>query len=178
MSQHEKRTRAAGWSALCVISFIVAAAAANATYPVVSPVTVPLYAASHVPGSAPQEGDANPIEARLRRIEDKLDKILAIAEAANAEQPSTQPGDSTVSPAASLKSAAVKCAKCHHANVAEEKGGGFQLFTPAGAFVQLQARDIKRLTEKVTTGVMPPPPATLTEQEKSALLDAFKSRPK
>lgn len=159
----------------------VIASVAYATYPVqvVAPVTVPLYAAAHVPGAQAQEDVATlaSVDARLRKIEDKLDEILKIAKEAQGE-PSTQPPGGGEPPPSALKSAAIKCAKCHQEPNHTKLGGEFAMFTAAGQFTKLTALAQKRVINRINTSdpglVMPPPDkGKLTEEEKAALTAQF-----
>src|SRR5262245_44081576 len=129
-----KRTTAA----LLVLIFAGAAWATGQYVVAPATVVVPHYAAAHVPAEQHADGDRlAAIESRLRRIEDKLDEILKLA------KEGTEPAEPTAAdPSARevLKTAAAKCAACHHADVFEAKGAGFQLFTADGKFAKLTNR--------------------------------------
>jgi hypothetical protein len=130
-------------------------------------VTVPAYGAAYN-GAADQQ--AAVAQSQLDRIEAKLDKLLKMAEPEiPADNVTTKPGNVP----AALAGAAQKCAQCHHADVAKEKGNGFALFTEDGKFADIQDRDRRRLVTYVKTGKMPPAPNKLADPEKAALLEVF-----
>lgn len=159
------------------------------SYPTVAPVAaivVPHYAAGYTP--PPAADDKPPAEtpvpftdadrSRMRRIEDKLDELIKLAKESNElpadpNKPAPAPAPNP-KPPSPLLSAATVCAGCHHADVFENKGGGFQLFKEDGTFAKLAARDVKHLQEMVTAGKMPPEKTgrKLSDEEKAALIGA------
>jgi mono/diheme cytochrome c family protein len=140
-------------------------------------VTVPLYGAGLVqPAAAPGQS----VEERLTRMEAKLDKLLKLIEDAAADVPA---GDPTKAPPRANQAALVRgasaCATCHHVNVAEQKGGGFRLFAPSGAFAALTPRQKVQLQKRLSTedpAFRMPPPASgvkITDEERAALAAEF-----
>lgn len=63
----------------------------------------------------------------------------------------------------------LRCASCHGADVAEEKGAGFVLLEKDGKPAELSVAEQRRVKREVERGRMPPAPATLTEAEKKLL---------
>lgn len=151
--------------------------------PVAAHVTVPLYGAAM---AAEQGGGLeerlNRLEAKLVEMDKKLDALAKLLQEALEDKadPEPLPQPKPEDQKNSLMSAATKCATCHHVNVADEKGGGFRLFTPQGAFTVLGASKKKQLLQRLGTTdpgfVMPPPKfePKLTPEERSALEVQFK----
>lgn len=176
-------------AALVTVLFLVGIVAADhyGNYaPVVAPVhvNVPYYSASYQPHETkepPTNDQVGELLIRVKRMEDKLDEILKIARnPEQAPQGDPQPGQTssgTPRPGELLRSAAAKCATCHHADVFEKKGGGFQLFGEDGQFYsKLTARDQRKIVAMVEDNKMPPPETgkKLTEEEKKALVGLFR----
>ena len=66
-----------------------------------------------------------------------------------------------------------KCAVCHRADVAGEKGSGFVLIEQDGSEAPLSVVEQRRVAREVEKGRMPPPGAgQLTETEKAILIGA------
>lgn len=154
--------------------FVIGSLAAGppGSYPTV---TVPLYGAGLAQAPAPAPGDVTDVKADLKRIEEKLDRLLKLLEDAAKDDPSGP----AKAPGSALSSGATKCAACHFPDVAEQKGGGFKLFTAAGAFAQLTPRQRTQVVKRVTTAdpsfLMPPPKSDvrLTDAERAALVSEF-----
>lgn len=131
--------------------------------------TVPAYGAGLAePGSQTQQG-------QLDRLEAKVDKILKLL-----EELEDKPNDGKPAPGeapSALRSAAGVCAKCHHTDVANEKGNGFAMFDEEGKFAKIADRDRRRLISYVSTGKMPPAPQKLSEAERKAMIGAFEAPP-
>jgi cytochrome c553 len=147
---------------------------------VVAPVKVqvPLYGAGYTQAAVEGGGFAEADRSTLRRIEDKLDRVLKIAEAAEgppADKPAEPAQGGEARPGDALRAAAGKCVACHHVDKFEKSGGGFQLFGADGSFAKLSDRDRRKVAQMVESGQMPPegrPP--LSAEEKSALAGQFK----
>lgn len=178
------------WTILfCVFSGAVVLATIPADYVAPVTVTVPHYAAHYAPREQVQStGDLSEVLTRLRRIEDKIDEHgKAIADLVKLAKEELQPGTTTpppvapsvpaVSPVVLLRAANEKCAKCHHENVYEAKGGGFQIFKGT-SYAALTARDYRKIVTMVEAGEMPPPDSkvVLTDDERKALLGYFTPR--
>jgi mono/diheme cytochrome c family protein len=178
--------RLAAFVTILTLVGIVAADHYGNYAPIVAPVhvNVPYYSASYQPAETqapPTNDQIGEILVRLKRMEDKLDEVLKIAR--EPEQglpqgnPPGQPPSGPPRPGELLRSAAGKCASCHHADVFEKKGGGFQLFGEDGQFyTKLTARDQRKIVQMVEEGKMPPPETgkKLTEEEKKALAGSFR----
>lgn len=137
-----------------------------------SDVKVPLYGASFV-------GPDNNAEDRLTRMEKKIDaltlgldyilKYVKKNEQLEAEAQKTPASDGS-DPL--VVSALQKCAKCHHAAVADSKGNGYAMFNDKGKFVLATPRELRKQVKRVRSEdpafVMPPPGkgADLTQQER------------
>ncbi len=63
-----------------------------------------------------------------------------------------------------------KCAMCHGADVAQEKGAGFVLVEKDGKLAELSITEKRRVVREVENGRMPKAPHTLTPEERSAIL--------
>lgn len=115
---------------------------------------------------------------RLAAVEAKLDALLKLVDEPAQDQ------KSAAQPTEVLVSGATKCASCHLPNIAESKGGGFRLFTPAGTFATLTPRQLAQVRKRLATTdpsfQMPPPKSgpTLTDPERAALVAAFQEVPK
>lgn len=155
------------------------AGASNPTYPVATPtVTMPLYGAGLAPQQPPAPSGAS-VEERLARLEQKIDRVLKIIEDAAADEKANGAPAPPRSNRETLIGGATKCAACHHADVADAKGGGFKLFTAAGAFAPLSARQKQQVSKRLVTNdasfLMPPPASgvKLTDDERAALVAEF-----
>lgn len=150
--------------------------------PYVTPtVTVPMYGVGMAqtqepPRDAVLDAIAKLAE-RVAAVDAKLDRLLALVDDAPPEKAAGQPADVLVA-------GATKCAACHLPDVAEAKGGGFRLFTPAGTFAVLTPRQLTQVRKRIATTdpsfQMPPPKSgqTLTDAERAALVAAFQEVPK
>lgn len=135
--------------------------------------TVPLYGAGYAPAQPPaaQQGGDD----RLKRIEEKLDRLLKLLEE-GAEEPAADAKDAA-KPSAALVNAATKCYACHSPAAAPDKGGKFVIFDDKGAIrTNLSTRDLRKIQTEVGEGTMPPPDSgqRLSGDEKSELFKFFK----
>lgn len=145
-------------------------------YPATAYVKIVAYGASLIP-LAPQAAaqKADDTAERLKRLEEKLDRLLKLLEQqggqpAAAQQPGAAPS--------ALVSAATKCAACHFPDVADEKGVGFTFFNKEGDIVAVPERDRRRAIDRINSDdpkkKMPPPASgALTAAEKTELLKVF-----
>lgn len=143
---------------------------------VVNPAVPP--AITPVPAGQPgQTGDMKVILDLLKAMDARLQKLEAgprkpadpfAPAAAQSAQPAAQP----VQAPDVLKVIVAKCASCHDAKAAADKGGGLTL-TDAGALVRLTDRQARKTLTSVYAGKMPPKSsgiAPLSDEEVAAVV--------
>jgi mono/diheme cytochrome c family protein len=132
-------------------------------------VTVPLYGAGYS-GAGSEQTDL------LRQL---LEEIKALrSDVANLQAGGTVPplGARAVDVSKIVKA---NCASCHTGGVADDKGGGFELFTEKGEVIKLSPADRRSVEKRVREGTMPPATKPrLSAEDKAALLGALKDAPK
>lgn len=160
---------------LTITITVIVAARANAnppaypapTYPGVGTAVVPVVTAVYTPES----GQSADIAAAIRELTAEVRQLRA--ELAAVRQPAVAlPLKAAADP---LAIATRNCSACHSPKAAEDKGGGFALFTDGGQFAPLSARDRQRAAARVSNGSMPPKPSPpLGAADKAALADSFR----
>lgn len=154
------------------------------TYPVVvvpATYTGPAYSA----GYQPQQGQPSGLEevvSLLRQLNDKMDKLIRVAEG-NAEppEPTDPPAATEPRPAELVRRAATVCAGCHQPATAADKGSGFVMFSVRADgrgldFATLSAPAKRRVVTHLDDQTMPPPASgkQISEAERKALAEVFR----
>lgn len=165
---------------------VVAAVAAFVPVPVYAAVYTPpavpvVPAAPAAPATAPAAsqsvaGDLAAVLAELKRLSSRLDAL----ERGGSRPETPLPAPGAPAPGAAGKVPAVfqsKCAACHEAKVAGEKGGGFLMFDGT-ALTRLSEKQWRKVATMTYSGRMPPKShGTLSDAEVAeimAYLDALK----
>jgi mono/diheme cytochrome c family protein len=149
------------------VKAVKAVAVQQIVYPIVPVVAVPVYQISYTPpapaAQTQQQVDETGIVAELKAIRLELARLRGAGVGHQAAAPN----------GAGLLTR--KCAACHAAAVAEEKGAGFVLLEKDGKLAALSLTEKKRIERRVSGGQMPPAPRqALTEEEQRTLFEFLK----
>lgn len=161
-----------------------ATARPNRTQQYVTPsafMRVPLSGASWVnPEEQPAAQPPPSNDERLKRLEEKVDRILKLLEDDSA---APQPPAEDTKSQAQLQAALSTCVGCHNDRDAAKKGDRFVLFNvnKDGQSVfrdDFDKRELRKIQNEVTDGTMPRKSSgkKLTPEQKTALLDEIKVR--
>lgn len=126
---------------------------------------VPAYSASYTPN----------VQREVAGVD--LSQVVAELAAIRAEMVAIRKGaaEPAERPASGLDVVAGRCSKCHAADAAEAKGGGFVLVDGTGKLSPLSLKEQARVTRRIANGTMPPPPEkSLSETEKKSLMLTLK----
>jgi mono/diheme cytochrome c family protein len=134
-------------------------------------VVLPLYGASYTGAGTGDDETRDLLKQLLQEVKQMRQDLAAKGD-----------GGGAVAPLAARDPVAIvraHCAACHTAGVAEDKGGGFELFTEKGDAIRLSAPDRKAIAGRVRNGTMPPAKAgRLAPADRDALLAAIADGPK
>jgi mono/diheme cytochrome c family protein len=108
-----------------------------------------------------------PADDRIARLEKKVDRILAILEAAAKDAPPAQPQKAESDFAAGVKA----CAKCHTEGASPK--GRFALFGKDRQLAELSDEDHARMTKALTAKTMPPEGVQFSDAQRAAILKGY-----
>lgn len=173
----------AAYASNCRARVVVATPAVVVATPVVAVVTpvvatvatfvpliqVPLYSSGFYPAPAPAAAApcANTqLDARLRRIEEALERGIRPSETPKGFTPktSTMPPASEPGPSAMNTVFQNRCASCHDAPIATSKGAGIVL-TSGGNLAPISDKIAVKILVALQTGTMPKTGPKLTDEE-------------